>query len=296
MRTAVALALALSALQGCVSTQAALYAATQAERIQPRKLINLGAHLSESSGLAAVGRELWTMNDSGGAAQLIALDLSGERSRTVSLKGATNFDWEALAQSDDTLYIVDCGNNRGDRIWLQLYAVPLQQLSASSATATRIDFRWGDVEYAVDRRAHNNDCEAAAWVEDELWLLTKNWQDQATRLYRMRPGAGGQHLQSSEQYAVGGLITGADYSVEHQMLALLGYGKGLQMLQPFIWLVPVVDKGPSWSQAKRYLLGASGQWEAISWQGDSLLISSEESVLGGAQVAQLSLPFGALSH
>lgn len=292
-----ALALSLIWLQGCgTNPGSSPYVHAEPERLAPLKLSELGPHLLESSGLALATERIWTMNDSGGAPELSWIELSAGRSGAVALDGATNFDWEALAQSDTHFYVVDCGNNRGDRIWLQLYQVELAALTAKRANVMRSDFRWGDVSYGVNRRAHNNDCEAAAWVEGELWLFTKNWQDQATRLYRMSPGVDRQQLQSNERFETDGLITGADYSVEHQMLALIGYGKGLRVLQPFIWLVPVVEKVPDWTQARRYLLAQSGQWEAIVWQGSELLISREESPLGGAQIARVRLPAAALSH
>lgn len=297
MRTAAALLLALALLQGCVTApDGSPYVRAEAERLTPHRLTELGPHLQESSGLARVGDQLWTMNDSGGEAELTSLDLPAGRSTAVALEGATNFDWEALAQSTEHLYVIDCGNNRGDRIWLQLYQVELNALDQPSATAVRADFRFADVEYGVKRRAHNNDCEAATWVDDQLWLFTKNWDDQATRLYRMVPGAYKQQLSSSERFYTDGLVTGADYSQTHQMLALLGYGKGLRVLQPFIWLVPVKDRAPQWGLAKRYLLSESGQWEAIVWRGSELLISREESVLGVAEIARVSLPNAALSH
>ena len=297
MRTAAALLFALALLQGCVTApDGSPYVRAEAERLTPHRVTELGPHLHESSGLARVGERLWTMNDSGGDAELARLDLPAGRSTAVALEEATNFDWEALAQSADHLYVVDCGNNRGDRIWLQLYQVEMAALDKSSAPVARTDFRFADVEYAVKRRAHNNDCEAATWVDDQLWLFTKNWDDQATRLYRMVPGADKQQLSSSEQFYADGLVTGADYSQTHQMLALLGYGKGLRVLQPFIWLVPVTQNAPQWGRAKRYLLNESGQWEAIVWRGSELLISREESVLGGAEIARVSLPNAALSH
>jgi len=297
MRSAVAPLLALILLQGCVTApDGSPYARAEAESLSPVTLAKLGPHLHESSGLALVDGQLWTMNDSGGEAELTRLELPVGRSTALALQGAINFDWEALAQSAEHLFIVDCGNNRGDRIWLQLYQIELGALVESGAQAARTDFRFADVEYAVNRRAHNNDCEAATWVGDQLWLFTKNWDDQATRLYRMVPGVHKQQISSSERFYTDGLVTGADYSEAHQMLALLGYGKGLRVLQPFIWLVPVTDRAPQWGRAKRYLLNESGQWEAIVWRGSELLISREESVLGGAEIARVSLPIAALSH
>lgn len=278
---------------GCTSTPRV---AIQPERLTPLKLFSLGPQLQESSGLAQYDGRLWSMNDSEGAPELIWLDLSADRSGSVKLEGATNFDWEALALGDEQLYLLDCGNNRGDRIWLQLYAVPLSGLVQSAVKVERSEFRWGDAQYEVARRNHNNDCEAATWIAGEIWLFTKNWQDQQSRVYRLMPGQDRQQLTAEQSLNVGGLITGADYSAEHQMLALLGYGNGLRVLQPFIWLAPIQDGQLNWAKAKRFDLAESGQWEAIVWQGDVLLLTREQSILGDAEVAKLKLPAAALSH
>jgi len=266
----------------------------ESQRLEPLWLLSLGEAVQESSGLAAVAQRYWTLNDSGGAAQLIWVDPLERSQGNLALEGAVNFDWEALAQSETSMYIVDCGNNRGDRIWLQLYTLPLTALNSEAAIVQRQDFRWGDVDYQINRRAHDNDCEAAAWVDDQLWLFTKGWESGTTRLYTLRPGEDRQSLLSKAEYPVDGLITGADYSATHQRLALIGYGKGLRVLQPFIWIVPVKDKQMLWDRAKRYWLAQSGQWEALVWDGDSLVISREESVLGGAGFARISLPAAAL--
>ncbi|NVK00415.1 MAG: hypothetical protein HWE12_02640 [Oceanospirillaceae bacterium] len=297
MRSSVTALLAAAAsaalLLGCASSERVR---VESARLIPEQLVTLGPELQESSGLARYAGRLWSMNDSEGEPELIWLELSSGRSGTLALQGAVNFDWEALAQSDDQLYLLDCGNNRGDRIWLQLYSVPLDQLTRAQAEVQRSDFRWGDVDYQVARRAHNNDCEAASWIGNELWLFTKNWQDEQSRIYRMQPGVDRQQLTSEQSINVGGLITGADYNAELQMLALLGYGKGLRVLQPFIWLAPLVDGELQWSLAKRFDLTESGQWEAVVWQDDELLLSREESILGGAAIAKLRLPRSALRH
>lgn len=288
-----ALVALLLTLSGCASTA---YVQAQSERLVPVKLRSLGPQLQESSGLAQIDDLLWSMNDSDGAPELVWIDLEADRSGSVALNGATNFDWEALASNDEQLFLLDCGNNRGDRIWLQLYSIDRAELKQGEVEVAASDFRYADVPYEVARRAHNNDCEAAAWVNDRIWLFTKNWQDQQTRIYKLTPGLERQQLITQQSLNVAGLITGADYSSEHQMLALLGYGKGVRVLQPFIWLAPLIDGELRWEEAKRYELTISGQWEAILWQGDQLLLTREESMLGDAQVAQVQLPVAALNH
>lgn len=284
-------------LTGC-SARGGADIAVEPQRLSPETLMALESPLLESSGLALVDNQIWSMNDSAGASRLYGFDLNTKATNQVLLNGAINFDWEALATSDSDLYVVDCGNNRGDRIWLQLYKLALSQLTSVEITVERSDFRWGDVEYSISRRNHNNDCEAATWIGDQLWLFTKNWQDQNSRVYHLKPNDSPQSLMSTQSLAVGGLITGADYSAANQTLALVGYGAGVNILQPFIWLVPLLPDAQKidWSLAKRFDIAESGQWEAIHWQGDKLLLTREKSILGRAKVARLTLPAAALSN
>jgi len=297
----VALATVASGLTGCSAIGGDVV--VEPQRLSVQTLLSFQAPLLESSGLALHDNWIWSMNDSAGASRLYGFDLSrlgqpNPLERQVDLDGAVNFDWEALATNERDLYVVDCGNNRGDRIWLQLYQIPLKSLSQERAVVRRSDFRWGDVQYAVARRDHNNDCEAATWIGDKLWLFTKNWQDLHSRVYKLNPTQSQQSLYTEQRLAVGGLITGADYSAYHQTLALLGYGSGIGMLQPFIWLVPLSPSAQQieWNQAKRYDLAQPGQWEAIHWYGEQLLITREKSILGPAEVARVTPPNSALSN
>lgn len=288
-------------LLGCSSTGVAPEKQS-AERLTPVVRLHLAADLSETSGLAEHQGEIWSMNDGGNAAVLHHGRLSqvgGEFSQ-LSLSGADNFDWESMAQNQQGLFILDCGNNRGDRIWLQSYFFSWESLADSTAKAERTDFRFGDTDPRLARLNHDNDCEAAAWVEDSLWIFTKNWVNQQTRIYRLAANdleaASEQVLSTFETLPVGGLITGADYNADYGQLVLLGYGKGIAMLQPFVWFVPVKNARPDWSGAQRYFLDRSGQWEAILWRGDHLLVTREDSVLGGAVLAEIPVPSNRLKR
>lgn len=275
-------------LVGCASTEIAL---TQRgnERLTPVTRYQLSSPLIESSGLAEYRGQYWSINDGGNASNLYTWSDATDQN-SIPLAESDNFDWEAMAQNDKGLFVVDCGNNRGDRIWLQRYFIGWNELQSDHPIAKRIDFRFGDTDPHLARRKHNNDCEAAAWVEDKLWLFTKNWLDGHTRIYTLDLQSDKQVLTTYAVLPVAGLITGADYNAEYQQLVLLGYGAGLQVLQPFVWFIPVNQQQPVWQQAKRYELDRSGQWEAIVWRDSNLVITREDSMLGGPVMAQISVP------
>ena len=280
-------------LTGCSSTEISPTQQSE-ERLTPITQYSIPPVLNETSGLVEYQGSLWSINDGGNYPVLHSWSTSSQSdaprfNEPRMLAGADNFDWESMAQNDQGLFVLDCGNNRGDRIWLQSYFVGWDSLKQKPVSAQKTQFRFGDTDPRVARRDHNNDCEAAAWVEDSLWIFTKNWVDQQTRIYQLGSGQE-QVLSAFATLPVGGLVTGADYSAEFEQLVLLGYGKGLSMLQPFVWFIPVNDSAPDWAGAERFLLDRSGQWEAILWRQDRLLLTREDSVLGGAVLAELPVP------
>lgn len=88
------------------------------------------ARINESSGLARSQRDdelLWTMNDSGGKAQLYAMDTHGHFRGTLQLRPALNLDWEDVTSfvEDGTprLLAGDMGDNNAFRPFLTFYIV-----------------------------------------------------------------------------------------------------------------------------------------------------------------------------
>ncbi len=86
--------------------------------------------LPEASGLVvsrtSQGR-LWSHNDSG-KPEIIAFDQKGNIAGHVSIAGARNTDWEAMAigtcGKSSCLYVADIGDNDGKRAEITIYRVP----------------------------------------------------------------------------------------------------------------------------------------------------------------------------
>lgn len=88
------------------------------------------ASLDELSGLAASHRHagvLWTLEDGGNPAELVAVDATGRRRAALRVDGATNVDWEDLARFDwngrPHLLVADVGDNDALRPEVRLLAV-----------------------------------------------------------------------------------------------------------------------------------------------------------------------------
>jgi len=199
---------------------------------------NLPDEAKESSGLIFWEGLLWTHNDSGGDAAIYGIDtVTGTIVRKVFLKGVKNFDWEDITQDAAYIYIGDFGNNDGARKTLFVYKIAKGGITNDKdvvfVPAQQIAFSYADQEsFKKNRYAHNFDCEAFFAFEKHLYLFTKNWDDQKTRLYKLPKRLGRYYLNPEESFECGGLITGADISRSGERVALIGYVDFVS----FMWL------------------------------------------------------------
>jgi len=101
----------------------------------PLSVVPLGTFedttLSEASAAAASRSQpgvIWTLNDSGNAPWLYAVDTAGHTLGTFLVTGARNFDWETLTLSPcpagSCVIIGDIGDNPETRPGVMLYRVP----------------------------------------------------------------------------------------------------------------------------------------------------------------------------
>ncbi len=150
--------------------------------------------LREASGLVRATREphvFWSQGDSGNDPVVFAFDSAGNALRTLTVRGAANRDWEALAigpcQATSCLYIGDVGDNLARRDQVIIWRIP-EPRSADTTTeeASRLVFRYPDGARDVE----------AMWVtpDTSVYLLTKRPQRdgrrwRATLLYRLSAAA-----------------------------------------------------------------------------------------------------------
>lgn len=91
---------------------------------------------------------LWTHNDSGDRARLLALRTNGRLLADVDVPGAQNVDWEDIAAGRGVLFAGDIGDNLGRRPSISVYRISEPQVAPGSAAATvsarRIELRYPD--------------------------------------------------------------------------------------------------------------------------------------------------------
>ena len=133
----------------------------------------------ETSGLIFLNDKLITHNDSGNEPALFELDtVSGEITRKVIIRNATNVDWEDICYDDTYIYIGDIGNNSGSRTDLKIYRVSITNyLDAANDTvsADTIQFNYSDQsDFTPGSNQTNFDAEALISLGDSLYIFTKN--------------------------------------------------------------------------------------------------------------------------
>lgn len=244
--------------------------------------------IDESSGLMVWDGLIWTLNDSGGKEEVYGLDpATGNIVRTVRIRNAKNTDWESLAVDSVNLYIGDFGNNWGRRKDLGIWIVPLEQIGSAAVTmvdAGYLAFDYPEQEsFAPALYRSRYDCEAMIAGVDTLYLFAKDWMTRKTLLYHLPARPGSCHAELVDSFNVQGLVTGAAWDPQRNILALSGY----ENFSPLVWVFYDFT-GTDFFGGKSVKITYPdsfyrAQTEGIAFYGhDELLISSEETRLDGA--------------
>jgi len=140
---------------------------------------------------------------------------SGAITRTITVTGGINVDWEDIAQDNDYVYIGDFGNNvSGNRQDLKIYRISKTDLASSSTvTPDVIEFQYPEQTNftAATENTTDFDCEAMIVMNNKIYLFTKQWTTEQTALYEIPNTTGTKHAATLiTTFNVNGLITGAD--------------------------------------------------------------------------------------
>jgi hypothetical protein len=248
----------------------------------------LPADLAENSGITDGGDLIWFINDSGNEPVIYGYNRSSNSiERKVVVKNMVNVDWEDITQNDDNIYIGDFGNNAGSRTDLKIISISKSSLAADIDTVVPtgiIDFSYEDqTDFTPAAEQTRYDCEAFIATNEKIYLFTKDWVDQRTRIYSLPLTTGDYSAEFIDEWVVEGLITAAAWSPEKKELYLLGYTPVI----PFLWVYSDFDAGEvSYASAKRSdffeFMGTQTEGLMINANG-SVLISCEASMYGGTQ-------------
>jgi hypothetical protein len=147
-------------------------------------------------------------------------------------------DWEDITQDSKYFYIGDIGNNtHGNRKDLKIYRVSKSAINKKdTVTASVINFSYEDQTNFASQPNNSTDfdCEALIAYNDSLFLFSKNWITNKTRLYKLPKKPGKYTAVKIGELDVQGLITGAEIVAAKRTIVLTGY---TSLLQPFIYLL-----------------------------------------------------------
>lgn len=249
---------------------------------KPKAIIRqLPLILQENSGMILWNDLLWFHNDSRNEAAVYAFDtLKNNIVKTVNISNAKNRDWEDICHDSLYIYIGDFGNNAGNRKDLKIYRVLKSAISDSGEAnilADIISFTYSDQYSFEQSRDHNFDCEAFIPYGDSLYLFSKNWKDNKTKLYSLPKLSGNYTATLLDSFDVGGLITSVSQNKDSSILVLLGYDN----YKPFVLLLFDFPNNCFFQGNKRRIDMPSlngFQTEALSFtQNERFIFSSEKT-------------------
>ena len=173
--------------------------------------------LGECSGVVAsraYGGVIWAHNDSGNPAELFAIGVDGTTIARFAV-AAANVDWEDIAIDDAGILIADVGNNRRDRLEVQVLRVdePDPALPAVGPLPVRATWRltWPD---------QPADCEALL-VAGAIGYLIDKRLDGPPGVWRFRlDHLAPQVLERVATLPINAPVTGADLSLDGRRLAV----------------------------------------------------------------------------
>ncbi|WP_405021034.1 hypothetical protein OHV05_33270 [Kitasatospora sp. NBC_00070] len=223
------------------------------------------ARITESSGLAASRRHpgvYWTHNDSDDGPYVFAVDSQGRTLATVTLRGVTLRDAEAIALGpDNQLYLADIGDNfngKWPEVWLYRFAEPAQ-LTDQTVQATRYRVRYADGP---------RDAEALLVhpVTGRVYIASKSDKDQG-HLYQGPEALSATAVNTFKSIADVPWVTDGGFSPDGSKVVLRGY----------FWakLYDWKDGTITAPESVNVPFQRQGESVTFSADGDSLLFGSE---------------------
>ena len=246
--------------------------------------------ITESSGIAVSKCQpnvFWTHNDSGDGPFIFAIGAKGESLGTWKVLGATNVDWEDIAEFKDAsgqcfIYIGEIGDNGKKHTEQAVYRVSEPTVSADAAksdTKSPLETAVADaVKFTYPEGYLNAETLMVQPATGDIYVLTKR-HDAPSSVYKIKPEFGStvvaEKIAEVKVPAVpNGLLTGGDIAPDGKHVAICDYFAGYELT------LPANDKNfdDIWKQTPATIdLGDRKQGEAIGYgnDGNTLFATSE---------------------
>lgn len=222
--------------------------------LSPSSSAPVPAVLKETSGLVSYNGLLYTHNDSDDANIYEIDSATGQILKTIQLPGIINKDWEEIAQDENYFYVGDFGNNsNGNRTDLKIIRISKQTAITGNPVPEIISFTYSNQSDFTASGGNNTDmdCEAMIVTDSGIYLFTKQWVSNGTMVYFLPKVPGSYAATPVTGYNVQGLITGATYVKDKNIIVLCGYSS---LLQPFVYLLYDFTGNDFFSGTKRKIV------------------------------------------
>lgn len=202
----------------------------------------LNPQVEGSSSLFYWNNGFWTYNDHNDNCLYHIDNTNAAILETLCINSLSNYDTEEISQDSLYLYFGDVGNNYGSRQDLHILRIKKASVINQTFEIDTLSFSYEDqTDFSNHPQATDFDCEAFIVGRDSIYLFTKQWASTQTTIYSL-PRTPGHHIaHRGDTYNVNGLITGATYMPEYQLVVLCGYDYDtenlLLALHPFIILL-----------------------------------------------------------
>lgn len=210
--------------------------------IETSEIGTLDSLLDGSSTLFFWNNGYWTFNDHNDNCLYRIDSTNATTTETLCINNISSHDMEEISQDSLYLYFGDMGNNRGNRHDLHILRISKESILNQTFAIDTIAFSYEDqTDFTAQPQATDFDCEAFVVTDDSIYLFTKQWASTQTTIYSL-PKTPGTHIaQRRETYNVNGLVTGATYMPEYQLIVLCGYSYSSRVkvssLRPFLVLL-----------------------------------------------------------
>jgi hypothetical protein len=255
--------------------------------------------LTEASGLALGVRSpgvLFTHNDSGDTARVVAMTMDGRPLGSFVLAGADAIDWEDMAVGPGPdpgasyLYLGDIGDNPGTRSGITVYRAPepaVRSDAGEPASGTLDEVTRFDLTYP-DGIARDAESLLVDPDTGEVVVVAKTFAPRAES-FRFRPGpeGGSVSLEAAGEVTVTGLglqmLTGGSVSADGTWVALRTYDRVLRFpkepgatITEALAGVPCVDALPLQPQGEAVALSPTGDAVVTTSEGPAAAIQTQE--------------------
>ncbi|WP_269227599.1 SdiA-regulated domain-containing protein [Flavobacterium eburneipallidum] len=270
--------------------------ACQQDSSQMQTLYSLPKKLKEVSGITYFPDTnlLYTLEDSGNANEVYALNSEGKLEKTITITNAINVDWEDITKDkDNNLYIGDFGNNDNERQDLCIYKVANKELDKENAVAEyKISFSYPEqTEFPPKKKELFYDVEGFFEYQNYFYLFTKNRSknfDGTAFIYKIPNAPGTQKAVKIGEFKTCDnynhcVLTSATISPDGTKVVVLSHDKIL-LFQGF--QDDLFHKGTQ----TEILLGDFSQKEAVVFKdNNTLLIADEKTNKVGGKVYEFKL-------